>query len=250
MLNSELLDKLDALQVKLQSSINFLQFEYYRKISKKKKKISDPSTSPKCYWTRLKTLLNGRIIPCIAPHLHDNKFITDFKEKSKIFNSFFGKQCSLIDNGSTLLSLFPLITGKSLSDVDFLVEQIKISKPDSNKAHSDNMIFIFLLQLCDKFICKSLNIIFKSCLTQGIFQSEWKKANVAPIHKKKTSSVLKTADMPLLPICSKVLQHIIFLTIFTYFIKNNLISKNTSGFKCFISHYSRNIFQFWWQLQS
>ena len=153
--------------------------------SPKKNKLSDPSTSPKCYWTRLKTLLNGRIIPCIAPHLHDNKFITDFKEKSKIFNSFFGKQCSLIDNGSTLLSLFPLITDKSLSDVDFLVEQIKISKPDSNKAHSDNMISIFLLQLCDKSICKSLNIIFKSCLMQGIFQSEWKKANVAPIHKKK-----------------------------------------------------------------
>ena len=189
MLNSKLLDKLDALQVKLQSSINFLQFEYYRKISKKNKKLSDPSTSPKCYWTRLKTLLNGRIIPCIAPHLHDNKFITDFKEKSKIFNSFFGKQCSLIDNGSTLLSLFPLITDKSLSDVDFLVEQIKISKPDSNKAHSDNMISIFLLQLCDKSICKSLNIIFKSCLTQGIFQSEWKKANVAPIHKKKKQAV-------------------------------------------------------------
>ena len=50
--------------------------------------------------------------------------------------------------------------------------------------------------------------------------------------KKKTSSVSKTADMPLLPICSKVLQHIIFHTMFTYFIKNNLISKNTSRFKC------------------
>ena len=50
--------------------------------------------------------------------------------------------------------------------------------------------------------------------------------------KKKTSSVSKTADMPLLPICSKVLQHIIFHTMFTYFIKNNLTSKNTSPFKC------------------
>ena len=35
MLSSKLLDKLDALQAKLQSSINFFQFEYYRKISKK-----------------------------------------------------------------------------------------------------------------------------------------------------------------------------------------------------------------------
>ena len=34
-LNSKLLDKVDALQAKLQSSINFFQFEYYRKIFKK-----------------------------------------------------------------------------------------------------------------------------------------------------------------------------------------------------------------------
>ena len=34
MLNSKLFDKPDALQTKLQSSINFSQFESYRKISK------------------------------------------------------------------------------------------------------------------------------------------------------------------------------------------------------------------------
>ena len=46
-------------------------------------KISDPSTSLKCYWNLLKTLLNSRKIPCIPPPFHDNKFITDFKEKSE-----------------------------------------------------------------------------------------------------------------------------------------------------------------------
>ena len=107
MVDCKLLDKLDALQAKLQSSINFFQFKYY-KISKK---LSDPSSSPKCYWILLKALLNGWKIPCIPPLFHNDKFITDFKEKSKIFNSF-AKQCSLIDIGSTLPSLFPLITEK------------------------------------------------------------------------------------------------------------------------------------------
>ena len=113
-------------------------------VEKSQKKSSDPSTSPKCYWTLLKTLLNGRKIPCIPPLFHDNQFITDVKEKSEIFNSFFAKQCSLIDNGSTLPSLFPLITEKSLSDVDFSLEDIKniISKLDSNKAHGDDMVSI------------------------------------------------------------------------------------------------------------
>ena len=185
------------MQAKLQSSINFLKSNYYyRKISKK---LSDPSTSLRCCLTLLKTLLNGRKIPFIPPLFQDDRFITDFKEKSEIFNSFFAKQCSLINNGSTLPTFFPLITEKSLSDVDFSVDDIKniISKLDSNKAYGDDRISIRMLKLCDKSICKLLGIVFKSCLTQGIFPSEWKKANVVPIHKKPSSSVLQTTDMSL-----------------------------------------------------
>ena len=109
MLNSKLLDKLGTLQAKLQSSIIFLQFDYNRKISKK---LSNASASPKCYWALLKTFLNSRKIQYIPPLFHDNKFIADFKKKSEIFNSFFAKQFSLIDNGSTLPSLFLLIADK------------------------------------------------------------------------------------------------------------------------------------------
>ena len=107
------------------------------------------------------------------------------KKKAKS-NSFFAKQCSLIDNGSTIPSLFPLITETSLSDVDFSAEDIKkiISKLNSSKAHGDNMISIHMLKLCDKSIFKPLSIIFKCCLTQGIFPSEWKKANTIPFHRK------------------------------------------------------------------
>ena len=122
----------------------------------------------------IKDSLNGRKIPCIPPLFHDNKFIADFKEKSKIFNSFSAKQCSFIDNGTTLPSHFPLTTEKSLSDIDFSVEDIKniISKLDSNKTHGDDMISIRMSKLCDKFFYKLLSFIFKSCLTQGIFPSE------------------------------------------------------------------------------
>ena len=39
--------------------------------------------------TFLKTLLNRKKIPCIPPVLHGDKYVVDFQEKSKIFNSFF-----------------------------------------------------------------------------------------------------------------------------------------------------------------
>ena len=154
----------------------FVKFEYYRKISKK---LSDPSISSKCYWTPLKILLNGRKIPCIPPLFHDSKYIADFKWKSKIFDSFFVKLF-------TLPSRFPLFTDKSLLDVGFLIGDIEniISKLGSNKAQGDDMISIRMLKWCDKSIYKLLNIIFKSCLTQGNFSSDWKRENVITIHKK------------------------------------------------------------------
>ena len=170
----------------------------------------------------------------MPPLFNNNKFITDFKEKSQIFNSYFAKQCSLIDNGSTLPLPFPLITEKSLLGVDFSVEDIRniIIKLNSNKNHGDDMISIRMVKWCDKCICKPLSIIFKSCLMQGIFPSEWKKANVVPVHKKNpTSSVTNYRLVSLLPICSKVLERIIHNTMFTHFIENNFISANQSGFK-------------------
>ena len=89
-----------------------------------------------------------------------------------------------------------------------------------------------MLKLCDKSIFKTLSILFKSCLTQGIFPSKWKKTNVVPIHKKNNKQcVTNYRPVSLLPICSKGLERIIYNTMFTYFIENNLISENQSGFK-------------------
>ena len=63
-------------------------------------------TSRKYYWSILKTFLNNKKILVIPPILHDNKFITNFKEKAEIFNNFFAKQCSLINTNSDFFQFF------------------------------------------------------------------------------------------------------------------------------------------------
>ena len=50
---------------------------------------------------------------------HKNKLVTDFREKVEIFNSFFAKQCSLINSGSPLP---PEIIKKTLYSVRFSTE--------------------------------------------------------------------------------------------------------------------------------
>ena len=49
----------------------------------------DPTASAKTSWSILKTLL-----------FHQGKYVTDFKKKAELFNSFFARQCSIIKNSS------------------------------------------------------------------------------------------------------------------------------------------------------
>ena len=73
------------LQNQLIQSVHTAKQNYFNKI---KKKLCGPLTSTKCYWSLLKTILNGEKVPCIPPIFHNNKYVTDFKEKSEILDSF------------------------------------------------------------------------------------------------------------------------------------------------------------------
>ena len=81
------------LQNHLNQSIQIAKQIYVNKIAQR---ASDPNTSSKCYWSLLKTLLNGKKISCIPPLFHGDKYIVDFQEKSEISKSFFADHCSPI----------------------------------------------------------------------------------------------------------------------------------------------------------
>ena len=155
----------------------------------------DPTISPKAYWSILKTFLNNKKIPCIPPIYHNNNYITDFKEKAQIFNDFFAKQCTLVENSSKLPTNSFKRTNNLLSTISFTKDDkimIKVAKIiknlNPNKAHGFDMISIRMLKICGDSILKPLELIFKSCIESGKFPIEWKKANVVPVHKKITNS--------------------------------------------------------------
>ena len=84
----------------------------------------DPMTSLKTYWSLPKILLNNKKIPCIPPLLQNNKYVTDFKKKAELFNLFFVKQCSRIDNSNELPLNFLKKTDKSISAIIFSCDDI------------------------------------------------------------------------------------------------------------------------------
>ena len=106
-------------QLKLLTESN--KERYYLRISKK---LMDPMTSAKTYWSILKSLLNDKKIPCIPP-----------LKKADLFNCFFAKQCFIINNSSELPSNILKKADKSISTVTFTSDDIAtlIQNLDPNK---------------------------------------------------------------------------------------------------------------------
>ena len=205
--------------------------QYYTQISTK---LMHPTTSPKVYWLILKTVLNNKKIPCIPPIYHNNNYIADFKEKAQIFDNFFAKQCTLGENTSKLPSDSSKRTNNLLSTISFTKDDIAniIKNLNSNKAHGFDMINICMLKICGDSILKPVELVFKSCIESGKFPIEWKKANVAPVHKKNNRQLIENyRPISLLPVCGKILERIIYNKMFEFFCENELISHSQSGFR-------------------
>ena len=126
---------------------------------------------------KLKTFLNNKKILLISPLYLQGDFVTNFKIKAELFNSFFVSQCCLVKNDDKLPSHLNYKTDNCLLTANFSIDNIaKIQQNlDPNKAHGHDNVSIRMLQLCGNSICKRLDLIFKQAIESGSFPSEWKK---------------------------------------------------------------------------
>ena len=65
-------------------------------------KLNKPETSPRTYWSILKSFYSEKKITLIPVLLHKNKLISDFREKANFFNNFFASQYTIFANNSTV----------------------------------------------------------------------------------------------------------------------------------------------------
>ena len=155
----------------------------------------DHATSPKAHWSIWKTFLIKKIL-CIPPICYNNNYITDFKEKAEIFNSFFAKQCSIVKNTSQRPTDSLKRTNNCLSTIPFTKDDIAkiIKNPDPNKAHGHDMISIHIIKICGVSILNPLELIFKICIESGKSPIAWKKANVVLVYKKQQTAKRKLSS--------------------------------------------------------
>ena len=101
----------------------------------------------------------------------------------------------------------PVITDNSLCRVQVSVEEISkiLSSLDVLKAIGPDKLPTIVLKECAESLAPSVTAIVNFGLRTGLQLTEWKKANVPPIHKKgKKDLVENYRPVSLLPVISKV----------------------------------------------
>ena len=61
---------------------------------------------------------------------------------------------------------------------------------DVNKAHGHDNISVRLIKLCTNSVTNPLTLIFRNSMAAGKFATQWKRANIAPIHKKNDKQIV------------------------------------------------------------
>ena len=113
------------------------------------------------------------------------------------------------------------------SSVIKLIKALDVIKP-----HGHDGISVKMIKICADYIAHPLTLIFQNSLVAAIFANDWKKANIAPIHKKNNKQIASNyRPVSLLQICSKMFEMLIINELFTFFEKKNLLSKHRSGFR-------------------
>ena len=84
-----------------------------------------------------------------------------------------------------------------------------------------------MIKICDQAIVEPLSIFYKNRIDTGIFPDLWKKSNIVPVHKKADKQLLQNyRPVPLLSIFGKILEKILFNSIFEHLQKNNLLCED------------------------
>ena len=101
-----------------------------------------------------------------------------------------------------------------------------------NKACGPDGISGKIFKNCSGSLSYPLSLLYRLSYNSGIVPQEWKMANVVPVYKKGSkSSVVNYRPISLLPICGKLLEKLIFNSLYLYLSSNNLITPNQSGFR-------------------
>ena len=133
-------------------------------------------------------------------------------KKAELFNSYLSSvfqpsTSKTNDTADSRISRLP--TDLQLNDITLDVEEVtsSLTNLDVSKAGGPDGVPARLLKECSHEIAPSLCSLFNDSLRSGHIPSEWKSADVTPLHKKNSKNeAANYRPISLLPIISKTLD--------------------------------------------
>ena len=186
--------------------------------------------NPKMFWSYHKAIHHHQSTtnPVIT---FKNHTATTPKQKAELFNTYF---CSVFRPAqSTEINEAPLslLTSVLLSDISISEEEVAhhLWNLDPSKSPGPDNIPGLILKQCSTAIAPSLCSLFNHSLKTGTLPSEWKSANVTPVHKKnKKEPACNYRPISLLPLISKVLERCVCYCFYDHI--HEIINKAQHGF--------------------
>lgn len=198
-------------------------------------KLLDSSTCSKSYWRLTKLVYGPKIHKGVPDLVHGDSLVSDTLSKAKLINSYFTDQCTLPPGPVTDLPSDSTKTSQSeLSDISTTPTEVYniLRKMNVSKASGPDGISNRILKECAQSLCFPLCRLLNLSLHTSKFPSNWKFANVVPIHKKGDRQLVKNyRPVSLLCTLSKVFERIVHSRLYEYCIANNLLTEKNSGFK-------------------
>ena len=194
--------------------------------------------NPKKYFNMAK-----RIIPFknndnndIPPIFTDEGIIlTNDLDKAQTFNNFFAKASELDDSNAVLPTNYINYNVKTELDSFFITEEEvkdQIALLDSDKGYGPDGISPKFIKIAGESLVQPLTQLFNMSLISAKVPAIWKKANVIPLHKKDSKSVLGNyRPISLLSVIGKLMERIVFKHLYNHFQENFLLSIWQSGFR-------------------
>ena len=115
------------------------------------RKLSDPATGIKTYWSTLNKIVNKKKATNMPPLLENGLFVTNFQNKAEIFNNYFVQQCSLNMNDSVLPRSYITRCNNLLETIEIDADKVLriIRSLDCNKAHGWDDMSVSMVKICD-----------------------------------------------------------------------------------------------------
>ena len=167
---------------------------------------NEASSNPKRFWSYYSFRNKKNPIPDKVDYRGTS--ITDDLARAEAFNDYFKSifkdhaNCSFPDTTpicSYIPDLLEVIQVSSEEVVSLL------SQLDTSKATGPDKLPAIILKNCAKSLSLSLSAFINFSLKTGLYLSEWKEANIPPVHKNgPRDDVLNYRPISLLPIVSKI----------------------------------------------